>query len=129
MRDIYHNFAVVPAMASSSKGAAVEGGAIDLAGFDSALIVVNTGAITGDGDFSFKLQESDAAGTGFTDVAPADVLGAAPETLGANGVYRVGYIGSKRKRYIRLAVTKEGGTSIHLGAIAILGHPSRAPVE
>lgn len=129
MKDTYHDSMAVPAVASGSKSGAVDGPAIDLKGFDSALIVVNTGTISGDGDFSFKLQESDTTDNGdFADVAPADVLGAAPATLAANSAYRLGYIGSKRKRYIRLALTKAGGTSIQLGAVAILGHAERAPV-
>ena len=128
MRDIYHHFAAVPALASGSKSDAVTGPAIDLKGFDSALIVVTTGTISGDGDFSFKLQESDSTDNGdFADVEAADILGEAP-TLAANSTYRLGYIGSKRKRYIRLAVTKEGGTSIQMGAAAILGHARMEPV-
>lgn len=126
MKDIYHDFAAVPAVASGSKADAANGTAIDLKGFDSALVVVNTGAISGDGDFSFKLQESDTTTSGdFTDVDAADLLGEAPATMEANSAYRLGYIGSKRKRYIRVALTKAGGTSIQLGAVAILGHPER----
>lgn len=126
MRDIYHHLAAVAAVPSGSKADAVNGSAIDLKGFDSALVVVNTGTISGDGDFSFKLQESDTTtGGDFADVDAADVLGEAPATLAANSAYRLGYIGSKRKRYIRVAITKEGGTSIQLGAVAILGHPER----
>lgn len=127
MRDIYHHLAAVQAVASGSKADAVNGPAVDLKGFDSALVVVNTGTISGDGDFSFKLQESDQSGSGFEDVAAADILGQAPATLVASSTYRLGYIGSKGKRYIRVAVTKAGGTSIQLGAIAILGHPERTP--
>lgn len=129
MKDTYHDNKAVQALASGSKSDAATGPAIDLKGFDSALFVVNTGTISGDGDFSFKLQESDTTTSGdFTDVDSADILGVAPATLAANSAYRLGYIGSKRKRYVRLAVTKAAGTSIQLGAVAILGHPNIAPV-
>lgn len=125
-KDLYSNFAAVQALASASTSAAGDGAVIDMKGFQSALFLVNAGAITGAGDFSFKLQESDQSGSGFTDVAAADVIGAAPATMAASTAYKLGYRG--KKRYIRLSVTKAGGTSIQMGAVAILGHPHIAPV-
>ncbi|KQZ96868.1 hypothetical protein ASD74_06335 [Rhizobium sp. Root564] len=125
-KDLYSNFAAVQALPSASTSAAGDGTVIDLKGFQSALFLVNTGAITSAGDFSFKLQESDQSGAGFADVAAADVIGAAPTTLAASSAYKLGYRG--KKRYIRLSVTKAGGTSIQMGAVAILGHPHIAPV-
>lgn len=129
MKDTYHDNKAVQALAPAVVAAPVLGNAIDLNGFDSALFVVNTGAVAGSGDFGLKLQESDTTTEGdFSDVAPADQLGSLPTTLAANTAYRIGYIGSKRKRYARVAVTKAGGTSIALSASAILGHPHIAPV-
>lgn len=129
MKDTYHDNKAVQALAPAVVAAAVAGTAIDLAGFDSALFVINTGAIVGAGDFGAKLQESNTTVDGdFTDVAADDKLGTIPATLAANSAYRVGYIGSKRKRYVRVAVTKAGGTSIALAASAVLGHPAIAPV-
>lgn len=113
--------AIVPAV----KTAAADGTTIDRQGFDSLLFIVNTGAISGDGEFGVKLQAS-ADGTTWADADAEDVIGSIPATLAANSAYRVGYIGSKR--YARLAVTKAGGTSIALGAVAVLGHPNMAPV-
>jgi len=96
MKDTYHDNKAVPALAPAVVTAAANGVAVDLAGFDSALFVINTGAIVGDGDFSVKLQESDTAdNANFADVADADQLGTIPATLAANSAYRVGYIGSK----------------------------------
>lgn len=129
MKDTYHDNKAVQALAPAVVTASGAGAAIALAGFDSALFAVNTGAIVGAGDFSVKLQESDTTTEGdFTDVAAADRLGTLPTTLVANTAYRIGYIGSNRKKYVRLVVTKAGGTSIALGAVAILGHPAIAPV-
>lgn len=128
MKDTYHDNKAVMASAPAVITAAGDGPTIDLTGFDSALFIVNTGVIAGDGAFGIKLQESDAPASGFTDVAPADQLGTFPATLAASSVYRVGYIGSKRKRYVRIALTKASGTSIALGAVAVLGHPAQAPV-
>lgn len=129
MRDIYHNFLAVQAMAPSVKNASADGVAVDLSGFDSALIVLNTGAIAGDGEFTAKLQESDTATPAdFSDVDAADQLGSFPAVLAADTAYRVGYIGSKRKRFIRVVLIKTGGTSIAAGAVAVLGHPAIAPL-
>lgn len=129
MKDTYHDNKAVQAIAPAVVNAAASGAAIALKGFDSALFVINTGAIAGSGDFAVKLQESDTTtDADFTDVAAVDQLGTLPATLAANTAYRVGYIGSKRKKYVRLAVTKAGGTSIVLGAVAILGYPNIAPV-
>jgi hypothetical protein len=127
MRDLYHHFGAAQALAPAVQAAAINGAAISLAGFNSALIVLNTGAIVGAGDFGAKLQESDEAGSGYTDVAADDQLGAFPATLAASTAYRVGYIGSKRKRFIRIVLTKAGGTSIAAGAVAVLGHPALGP--
>lgn len=129
MKDTYRDNKAVQAIAPAVKAASENGAAIALAGFDSALFVINTGAIVGAGDFSVKLQESDTTTSGdFTDVAAADQLGTLPATLAADTIYRVGYIGSKRKKFVRAVVTKAGGTSIALSAVVILGHPAMAPV-
>lgn len=123
MKDLYHGFNAVQAIAPAVAAAAADGAAVDLIDHDAALFVINTGAIVGAGDFGVKLQESDAPGSGFTDVAAEDQLGTLPATLAANTAYRVGYIGSKRKRFARLSLTKAGGTSIAVGAVAVLGVP------
>nr|WP_029924541.1 hypothetical protein [Ochrobactrum sp. UNC390CL2Tsu3S39] len=128
MKDTFHDNKAVQAIAPAVLAANTNGVSIDLKGFDSALFVINTGAIDAAGDFSVKLQESDTGTSGWTDVDAADLLGSVPATLAANAAYRIGYIGSKRKRYVRAVATKAGGTSIAAGVVAILGHPNIAPV-
>ena len=124
-RDLANNIGVVPGLVPAVKSTASEtGSAIDLQGFESAMVIVNTGAIAGDGDFGIAIQDS-VTGSGDWEAA-TKVMGAFPATLEANSSYRVGYTGSKR--YVRINVTKEGGTSIALGAVAVLGHPAVAPV-
>ena len=125
MKDAISNVKAVPAIAPAVKTAAGDGTAIDVQGFGSLLFVINTGAIAGDGDFGVVVQDS-ANGSEWANVDDVDVQGAIPATLAATNAYRVGYTGSKR--YVRLALTKAGGTSIALGAVAILGHPAVAPV-
>lgn len=129
MRDTYHSHKAVLALAPAVQADSVDGAAIDIQGFDSALIVVNTGAVAGSGNFGAKLQESDTTtGGDFTDVAAADQLGTFPATLVASTAYRVGYIGSKRKRFIRVVLTKASGTSIAAGVVAILSNGEREPI-
>ncbi|KQZ50733.1 hypothetical protein ASD54_11030 [Rhizobium sp. Root149] len=125
-KDLYNGLKVTPALASGSKSDVADGIVIDRQGFVSLTFLVNAGAITSAGDFSFKLMECATSGGTFTDVADDDVLGEPPATMAANSAYKLGYIGSKR--FVRLNVTKAGGASIQMGALALLGHPALAPV-
>lgn len=127
MRDIANNIGLVQAIAPQVLSATNTSDPIDLIGFESAAVVVNTGAIAGDGDFTAKLQESDTTTSGdFADVAAAKLVGAFSATLEADSVEKVGYIGPKR--YVRVVLTKNGGTSIAGGAVIVKGHPAEAPV-
>jgi len=127
MRDLYNNIGAVLALAPAVQSAAITGTAIDLQEFGSVVFAVNTGAIVSDGDFGVKVQHSDTTTSGdFVDAPAADTVSNAPQTLEASSSYKLGYTGSKR--YCRIAVTKAGGTSIALGAMAILGQPAVAPV-
>lgn len=127
MRDLYHNIGAALALAPAVQASATSGPSIDLEGFDGVAFAVNTGAIAGDGDFGVKVQESDTDQSGdFTDAAATIVDSDAPATLAASSAYRLGYRGSKR--YVRLSLTKAGGTSIAAGAVAVKGFPRRAPI-
>jgi hypothetical protein len=127
LKDTFHSFVSRQAIVPAVKAAAENGTTIDLQGFGSALFSINTGAIASAGDFGVKLQESNTTTSGdFTDVAAGDMLGGIDATLAENTTYDVGYTG--RKRYVRLAVTKAGGTSIALGAVAVLGHAAVSPI-
>lgn len=127
MRDLYSNIGVVQALTPAVQAAAGDGAAIDLLGNNRVAFLVNTGAIVGSGDFGVKLQESDTATAGdFTDAPEELVDSNAPETLAAASAYKLGYRG--HKRFVRLALTKAGGTSIAAGAIALLGDAASKPV-
>lgn len=127
MRDLLNNIGAVLALAPAVKTAAGVGPAIDLQGFESVAFIVNTGAIAASGDFGVKLQESDTTTSGdFTDVAADYVDSTAPATLAASSAYKLGYRGFKR--YTRLSLTYVGGTSIALGAVAVLGDAHSRPV-
>lgn len=127
MKDLFSNVKVAAALAPAVQSAATETAALDLRDFGSVVYAVSTGAIAGDGDFGVKLQHSDTTTSGdFVDVPAALYESNAPETLEAASGYKLGYRGTKR--YVRLALTKAGGTSIAAGATAILGYPAVAPV-
>lgn len=127
MKDLYSNIGVAPALAPAVQASATTTPALDLRGWGAVVYAVATGAVAGDGDFGVWIQHSDTTtGGDFVDVPDELVDSNAPYTLEANAGYRLGYKGSKR--YVRLALTKEGGTSIAAGAVAILGQPAVAPV-
>ncbi|HEV7417298.1 MAG TPA: hypothetical protein VGN98_14175 [Tianweitania sediminis] len=127
MRDLYSNIGAKVALKPAVVTAAGNGEAIDTHGFGRVAFAIATGAVAGSGDFGVKLQESDNGSTGWSDVTDAHQLQSnAPATLEADSAYRVGYLG--HKRYVRLAVTKAGGTSVALAAIAITGNNASRPV-
>ena len=128
MRDLANNIGAVQAVAPAVLSATNTSAAIDLQGFESAAVVINTGAIVSSGDFTAKLQESDTTTSGdFADVAAADLVGTFPASLEADSVVKIGYLGDKR--FLRTVITKNGGTSIAAGAVIVKGRAHRCPVE
>lgn len=127
MRDISSNIGTVLALAPAVQTATVKGVAVDTTGFEALAFVINTGAIAGSGNFTAKVQESDTTtDTDFTDVAAAQLVGTLPTALAASTVYRQGYIGFKK--YARVVLTLNSGTSIAAGAVAVLGRTHSKPV-
>jgi len=127
MRDTLHDTKVAASLVPAVQSATLKGSTVDLQGFGSALMMVNTGAIASDGDYTLAMQHSDTTTDGdFANVTAADLLSALPDTLEASTVYRQAYIG--KKRYVRAVITKNGGTSIAAGAVFVLGSPALAPV-
>lgn len=132
MRDLYNEVGPAQSLRPQTVTAAVNGTGVDLRGFDSATVLVDTGTITGTTPtVTAKIQESDDNST-FTDVAAADLLGGAlPATIGIaedETIYRRGYRGAKR--YLRVIVSAVGGTSpsLPMAASILRGHPHRSPV-
>ena len=122
MSDLKNNIAAVlalsPAVHAATKADAT---IIDLQGAGSATVIVNTGAIAGSGDYTISLRHGDASDlSGDAAASGDDLLGAFPATLAADSSYAVGYRGGKR--YVRVVITKNSGTSIAAGAVIIKGH-------
>jgi len=128
MRDLANNIGVALALSPAVQSATIKGKTIDTAGFGSAAFVINTGAIVSDGDFTVKVQESDTTTDGdFTDAVTGDLTGdTLPASVEADSSYKVGYVGNKR--YVRVVATKNGGTSVAIGAVAVKGHADSRPV-
>ena len=133
MRDLYNSYKVVPAFGPQARpdGAGI---AVDLNGFEGALFVFQSGAMGAvAATYTWKLQESDASDSGYTDVAVEDVLGGTTvvfdQGIGAdaNAAKKLGYIG--HKRYVRVYATEStaGTPTSIIGATAILGRPRHAP--
>ena len=127
MRELLNDVGLVQSLAPAVISATATGAAIDLAGYQSALVIVNTGAIVSAGDFAISIEESDTTtGGDFAAAAAADVLGTVPATLEAASIYKLAYIGNKQ--YIRTVFTKAGGTSIAAGIVVAKGHALTGPV-
>lgn len=127
MKDFISGIGLLASLVPAVVAATAKGTHADLQGFNSATLIVNTGAIAGDGLYDIRLQESDTTTDGdFTDVAAGDLIGTLPAALAASSVYKQGYKGIKR--YIRAVITKQSGTSIAAGAVILRGHPNDAPV-
>lgn len=127
MKDGISDIGLITSLAPAVVTATTSGAHADLQGYNSATLVVHSGAIAGDGLFDVKLQHSDTTtGGDFVDVPAGDLLGSLPDALAANSAYKQGYKGSKR--YIRAVITKQSGTSVAAGAVIVLGHPADAPI-
>ena len=101
----------------------VDGDAVDTKEFEAVtLVAYGDGTAVG----TIKIQESDAAGSGFADAAAGDVYGTQDRALdGSNTVVTLAYIG--HKRYVRgvFTHTTNGDVAVVFG----LGLPRLEPVS
>ena len=100
------------------------GTAVDLRGYDSAVIAVSFGAYT-DGTHTPSVQHS-TDGSTYTTVAAADLSGsltAVSSSGGANSMQTVGYIGSAR--YLRVVMTVTGATTGALSSASVIAGTPR----
>jgi hypothetical protein len=127
MRDLASNIGVVLALSPAVQAATIKGNTIDTQGYGSVAFIVNSGAIASAGNFTAKLQESDTTTDGdFTDVPAALVVGSLPNAIAADASVKQSYVG--HKRYVRIVLTKNSGTSVAVGAVAVLGNASDRPI-
>lgn len=125
MKDLYHDIIAVQGIYPASIGAGAKTGDVitDLLGFEGALIICMSGAITV--DMPFQLVHGDAANLSDAAAVPdTDLIGLEPTLLQAtdNEIKVFGYKGNKR--YLRVDTTAGTG----LAAAAILKcFPRHAP--
>jgi hypothetical protein len=121
------------------KTATATSSAVNLAGFDAATIIFDIGnsadTLSGSVYWTLSLTECDTSGGTYTAVAAADILGwagAATYVIDAPAedtlAVKVGYAGGKQ--YVKAVATATGthSTGTPIGAVAVLGLPSHAPV-
>lgn len=128
MKDVKNKVAESTSIAPAVISATTKGTAIDLQGFDSALVILSVGTLT-DGTHTPSVQESDTTTDGdFSDVAAADLIGSLSALVSATD-QRVSYIGSKR--YIRVVNTVTGSpsTGCALAAVVTKGFAHYEPVS
>lgn len=142
MRDIISNVAVASIIGPAAFAADNVPAAIDIKGFDSAMLAIHVGAggivFGGTNKIEFKLTHSDDDVT-YDAVTAVDVQGVAAVEAGGivlavrtahadTTIHRVGYIG--RKRYLKLLADFSGthGTATPLAATVIKGHARVNPV-
>lgn len=106
---------------------------IDTMGYNSAMFIVENGAATGTPDsytVAAKVQESDASGSGYTDVTGATITTIAADNKSAQ--IQVDGLGTDRKRYLKLIITAAfvNGTSPKalVSGVALLGNAYQEPV-
>ena len=121
MKDLKNNIALTQSLAPAARTASANGTGVDLQGSESAVVMFSLGALT-DGTHTPKVQESDASGSGYTDVAAADLIGSL-SALSANTIQQVGYIGNKR--YIRAVLTVAGATTGALSSAVVIESNAR----
>jgi hypothetical protein len=140
MRDLSNNVVAVVGTVPAVVTADANGTGVDLQGFESAMVIVNTGiegdTLSGSVKFDFILEESDdnstyTAVTSSTSVTETSVDSSGIFlTLDANGetpqITQIGYIGGKR--YIRCKIdatgTHSNGTPMSIEVIKGNPHDS-----
>lgn len=120
MRSIYDNVAVAKSIApqSDSGGSAVNGGAVDTLGYNTAMVVFESGAISGSPtgtSIAVKIQESADGSTNWQDAEDntGAVIGGTVTAASTALLARIEGLGLNRKRYLRVVETTTftGGTT------------------
>ncbi len=139
MKDLHNNIEVVSLLDPVVVSATATIDDIDLAGWNSAELIIGAGIDAGSGlsnsnKLVFVLYDSPDGST-YTAVETADMLGVtvvAGVILTIDGtdedatVYHFGYVGGQR--YLRLIYTETGDVSMPMAITLVKGHPQDAPV-
>jgi hypothetical protein len=128
-RDLLRNQLTSQSLAPAVRTSTATGSAVDLIGFDGAVIVVSFGAYT-DGTHTPSVLSS-VDGVTYNAAATSDLDGtftAVSGSGGANTVQQVGYVGSQR--FLKIVMTISGATSGAASAANITaGYPHNGPTQ
>ena len=133
IRDLLRNTLVTPSLFPAARtNGTFTGSAVDLRGYDGAMIAVSFGAYT-DGTHTPSVVQS-VDGVTFTpcvygtDLDATNNLSAVSSSAGTNTVQQIGYIGTQR--FVAVVMTTTGATT---GALSsgnvVAGWPRNAPVQ
>lgn len=120
MHSLYDNVAVTKSISPESDlgGSPVDGASVDTLGYETAMLVFESGAISGSPSatsIAVKLQESADGSTGWADANDNTGTPIGGTVTAANSVLlaRIEGLGTNRKRYLRVVETTTftGGTS------------------
>lgn len=124
-----HNFAkgfevrrAINAVAAGTT--AQNGNAIDMQGFRGCAFVVSFGALTATQVTSIKVQQSDASGSGFEDLADSQTAALADADGNKELLVEV-Y--EPKKRYLRVVVNRGTANAVINGGLAILTRGETLP--
>jgi hypothetical protein len=130
LRDLLRRVFVTQSLSPAARtNGTATGSAVDLRGYDAAVICVAFGTWT-DGTHTPSLQHS-TDGTTYTAAAASDLDGsftAVSSAGGSNTLQQVGYIGAQR--YVRVLMTTAGATTGAVSQAAVIaGYPRTMPTQ
>jgi len=140
MKDLYNHIVPAVVMAPIAVTAHTSDEDIDLAGFNSCLIMAVTGAgdIADPNYMNFRISHADDDGSGsagdYAYVEDKDLLGAGAVTDGVpatplidaiDSVFCIGYVGGKR--FLKIELREAATTNAIIGLFIVKGHPLDAP--
>jgi hypothetical protein len=135
-RDLFHNILISQSLAPATLDTPVDGTGISVAGYESAVAVLDVGIQTGSSvpTINMKLQHSDELAANYVDVPTADIIDGTSSTVTIvaatdNMVHMLGYIGSKK--YLRWIYASESGTTpaAPMAGLIIVSNPRHAPTS
>lgn len=141
MKDLYNHIEIAEVFDPVAVTGHTSTEDIDLAGFNSAVIVALTGAGTIDADtnyMSMRISHADDDGDGaagdYAYCTEDDLLGsgtvtdgvpASPVLIAASAEYKLGYVGGKR--FLKIELRETGTVNCIIGVYVIKGHGLDVP--
>ena len=122
-RDLVNLIKAQTTLPPATYNSGVNGNAVQIGKFNSAAIVVSVGTIT-DGAHTLTLQEADASGGPWNNVAAGEILGSLA-ALASDVDQEVGYMGAKD--FLRVNTAASGTTGGAYGVSVVKGNPRTAP--